>query len=239
MCPERSRSGPPAPRHPRPQPGWKPATPQDAQDRGAWWEIFHDESLNQLEAAPSPCPIKPSSRAGWATLQQGARGGGPSNARAYFPTIQAGDRARIEPGPRRPWSGARVWPARRCGTTPRAVNASWEPDLFGKVGHAVEGAKAREQAERRRSGIGRTGYARRTRGWITSTCAGWTRNLIYCKQTVVAFQSAPRHRDPTIHRRRRIGFGRRLRADPIGNGAFRNSSILASCAPSSSMRLLR
>src|SRR5260370_19729107 len=31
-------------------PGWKPASPQDAQNRGAWWEIFHDASLNQLEA---------------------------------------------------------------------------------------------------------------------------------------------------------------------------------------------
>src|SRR5882672_10002350 len=35
---------------PAPQPGWKSAAPQDAQDRGAWWEIFHDDSLNQLEA---------------------------------------------------------------------------------------------------------------------------------------------------------------------------------------------
>src|SRR5260370_17847195 len=33
-----------------PQPGWKPAAPQDAQDRGTWWEIFHDYSLNHLEA---------------------------------------------------------------------------------------------------------------------------------------------------------------------------------------------
>ncbi|MGC2031046.1 MAG: hypothetical protein WA642_13595, partial [Steroidobacteraceae bacterium] len=36
-----------------PPPGWKPASPQDAQDRGAWWEIFQDESLNQLEARVS------------------------------------------------------------------------------------------------------------------------------------------------------------------------------------------
>ncbi len=29
--------------------GWKTASPQDLADRGEWWEIFHDEKLNQLE----------------------------------------------------------------------------------------------------------------------------------------------------------------------------------------------
>ena len=30
--------------------GWKPSEPSDALDRGPWWEIFHDEVLNGLEA---------------------------------------------------------------------------------------------------------------------------------------------------------------------------------------------
>src|SRR5215475_4772543 len=30
--------------------GWKPSEPSDAIDRGAWWEIFHDDVLNSLEA---------------------------------------------------------------------------------------------------------------------------------------------------------------------------------------------
>ncbi|MGH7057569.1 MAG: efflux transporter outer membrane subunit [Acetobacteraceae bacterium] len=29
--------------------GWKPATPIDALDRGAWWEVFNDPTLNDLE----------------------------------------------------------------------------------------------------------------------------------------------------------------------------------------------
>jgi NodT family efflux transporter outer membrane factor (OMF) lipoprotein len=29
--------------------GWKPATPSDAFDRGAWWEVFNDPILNDLE----------------------------------------------------------------------------------------------------------------------------------------------------------------------------------------------
>ncbi len=31
------------------QDGWKPSEPNDALDRGKWWEIFHDEVLNGLE----------------------------------------------------------------------------------------------------------------------------------------------------------------------------------------------
>ena len=29
--------------------GWKPSTPQDALDKGAWWSIYHDPELDRLE----------------------------------------------------------------------------------------------------------------------------------------------------------------------------------------------
>src|ERR1700732_1501472 len=28
---------------------WKPSEPGDALSRGPWWEIYHDDALNQLE----------------------------------------------------------------------------------------------------------------------------------------------------------------------------------------------
>src|SRR6202166_4308192 len=127
---------------PAPQPGWKPASPQDAQDRGARGESFLDAALHQLEArvtASTPTIVK-----AVATLQQARAVVGQARA-AYFPTIQAG----IEPNRsrtsqtvigRQGLAGQTVW------DNTAALNASWEPDLFGKVGHAVEGAKAREQA---------------------------------------------------------------------------------------------
>jgi NodT family efflux transporter outer membrane factor (OMF) lipoprotein len=125
-----------------PPPGWKPASPQDAQDRGAWWEIFHDESLNQLEARVSVSNqtiVK-----AVASLQQARAAVGAARA-AYFPTIQAGiqpDRSRVSQTVvgRQGLAGKTVW------DNTAGLNASWEPDLFGKVGHAVEGAKARAQA---------------------------------------------------------------------------------------------
>jgi NodT family efflux transporter outer membrane factor (OMF) lipoprotein len=122
--------------------GWKPASPQDAQDRGAWWEVFQDESLNQLEARVSVSNqtiVK-----AVASLRQARAVVGEARS-AYYPTIQAGigpDRVRTSQTVvgRQGLAGQTVW------DNAAAVNASWEPDLFSKVGHAVEGAKAREQA---------------------------------------------------------------------------------------------
>ena len=125
-----------------PAPGWTSASPQDAQDRGSWWEIFHDESLNQLEArvtVSNQTIVK-----AVASLQQARAVVGEARS-AYYPTIQAGiqpDRTRTSQTVvgRVGLAGKTVW------DNTAALNASWEPDLFGKVGHAVEGAKAREQA---------------------------------------------------------------------------------------------
>jgi NodT family efflux transporter outer membrane factor (OMF) lipoprotein len=127
---------------PVPQPGWKPASPQDAQDRGAWWEIFQDGSLNQLEARVSVSNqtiVK-----AVAALQQARAVVGQARS-AYYPTVQAGiapDRSRTSQTVvgRQGLAGRTVW------DNTAAVSASWEPDLFGKVSHAVAGARAREQA---------------------------------------------------------------------------------------------
>src|SRR6266478_4987088 len=122
---------------PAPQPGWKPAAPQDAQDRGTWWEIFQDDSLNKLEARVT-VSNQTIVRA-VASLQQ-ARGVVGQARSAYYPTIQAGsepDRVRTSKTVvgRQGLAGKTVW------DNTAGVSASWEPDLFGKVGHAGEGAK--------------------------------------------------------------------------------------------------
>lgn len=127
---------------PVPPTGWKPASPQDAQDRGAWWEVFQDASLNQLEARVSVSNqtiVK-----AVASLRQARAVVGEARS-GYYPTIQAGigpDRVRTSQTVvgRQGLAGQTVW------DNTAAVSASWEPDLFSKVGHAVEGAKAREQA---------------------------------------------------------------------------------------------
>jgi NodT family efflux transporter outer membrane factor (OMF) lipoprotein len=79
-----------------------------------------------------------------ASLQQARAVVGEARS-AYYPTIQAGiesDRVRTSQTVigRQGLAGKTVW------DNTAAVSASWEPDLFGKVSHAVQGAKAREQA---------------------------------------------------------------------------------------------
>jgi NodT family efflux transporter outer membrane factor (OMF) lipoprotein len=125
-----------------PPQGWKPASPQDAQDRGAWWEIFQDPSLNQLEArvtVSNQTIVK-----AVAMLQEARAVVGQARA-AYFPTIQAGiqpSRSRVSQTVvgRTGLAGRTVW------DNTASLNASWEPDLFDKVGHAVDAATARAQA---------------------------------------------------------------------------------------------
>jgi NodT family efflux transporter outer membrane factor (OMF) lipoprotein len=168
-----------------PPPGWKPASPQDARDRGAWWEIFHDASLNQLEAR-----VTVSNQTivmAVATLQQARAVVGQARS-AYYPTIQAGiepDRFRTSHTVigRQGLAGKTVW------DNTAGVSASWEPDLFGKVGHAVEGAKARAQASAADlASVELSMHAELAVDYFDLRGVDTQTDLL--KQTVVAFQSA-------------------------------------------------
>jgi NodT family efflux transporter outer membrane factor (OMF) lipoprotein len=168
-----------------PPPGWKPASPQDAQDRGTWWEIFHDASLNQLEGrvtVSNQTIVK-----AVASLQQARAVVGQARA-AYFPTIQAGiapDRARTSQTVigRQGLAGKTVW------DNTASVNATWEPDLFGKVGHAVEGAKDRAQAtEADLAAVELSMHAELAVDYFDLRGLDTQTDLL--QQTVVAFQSA-------------------------------------------------
>src|SRR5258708_36712529 len=69
------------------------------------------------------------------------------------------------------------------------VSASWEPDLFGKVGHAVEGAKAREQASAGDlASVELSMHAELAVDYFDLRGADTQTDLL--KQTVVAFQAA-------------------------------------------------
>jgi NodT family efflux transporter outer membrane factor (OMF) lipoprotein len=168
-----------------PQPGWKPAAPQDAQDRGTWWEIFQDQSLNQLEArvtVSNQTIVK-----AVASLQQARAVVGQARS-AYYPTIQAGiepDRVRTSQTVigRQGLAGKTVW------DNTAGVSASWEPDLFGKVGHAVEGAKAREQATAADlTAVELSMHAELAVDYFDLRGVDTQTDLL--KQTVVAFQAA-------------------------------------------------
>ncbi|HEV7802005.1 MAG TPA: efflux transporter outer membrane subunit [Burkholderiales bacterium] len=118
--------------------GWKPAEPRDHELKGKWWEIYGDPSLNALEEQ-----VQVSNQ----TLAQAEARYRQSRAlvaqarAAYFPLVDLSA------------STGRSRAGSTSGTSRGAVNshsigldASWEPDLWGRIRRTVEANVASAQA---------------------------------------------------------------------------------------------
>jgi NodT family efflux transporter outer membrane factor (OMF) lipoprotein len=119
----------------------QPAQPSDHAPRAAWWEVFNDPKLNELETQLS---------AGNPTLAQAiaryvqARALVRQNRAQFYPQVNVS--AGVQAG--RPSS-------RQGGTTnlpnvatdyTLSADASWEADLWGRIRHTVSAAVANAQA---------------------------------------------------------------------------------------------
>ncbi len=127
---------------PQPQPGWAAAMPGDAQDRGAWWEVFGNRQLNDLESRVSVS--NQTIQKAVATLRQAQAAVGVARSN-YFPTVTAGvsqDHFHTSQNV----IGRQQLAGRTVSDYNAGMSATWEPDLFDKVGHAVDAATARAQA---------------------------------------------------------------------------------------------
>ena len=124
-----------------PPPGWVAAQPADAADRGEWWKVFGDPTLDELEARVDVG--NQDIQQSLANLRQ-ARAMVDVARASYFPQVTAGADATIN------HTSQDVVGRSLAGRTVQdyaaGVTASWEPDLFDRVGHAVDAAKARAQA---------------------------------------------------------------------------------------------
>jgi len=124
---------------------WQTAAPKDAIPKGAWWQIFHDAELDQLEQ--DLLQANQSLTAAQNRLSQ-ARAQARIASSAYFPTVSAdpsGQRERLSGN--RPLSGGQVplTPVTQNNfTVPFSV--SYELDLFGRVRRNLEAANASLQA---------------------------------------------------------------------------------------------
>jgi NodT family efflux transporter outer membrane factor (OMF) lipoprotein len=134
---------------------WKPAAPADAIKRGAWWEIFGDTTLDDLE---KQVDVSNQSLA-QAEAQYRQASALVSGARAnYYPTV--GVSASATRSGRYGNSGSIISGGTVITSTGNGSNgsshpantyslpftASWEPDLWGKVRRTVEGDVASAQA---------------------------------------------------------------------------------------------
>jgi NodT family efflux transporter outer membrane factor (OMF) lipoprotein len=129
---------------PNPENGgsWQPATPSDGMLRGKWWEIYQDPQLNGLEEhiAPENQTLRQALETYLAARDQVkvARAG-------LFPTLSAGvstTRNDISKnGPNYSAGKSTLYDDFSI-----VGQASWEPDLWGRVRRTVEAARENAQA---------------------------------------------------------------------------------------------
>ncbi|WP_436193398.1 efflux transporter outer membrane subunit [Pseudorhodoferax sp. LjRoot39] len=115
--------------------GWVPAQPGDALDRGDWWTRFGDAQLDALAARVQVSNQNIAAAvANYAQAQALVR----EQQAALLPTVSLEGSAR------------RSGPVRGGGASSRSyaasVAADWSPDLWGRLGEAVNSAQANAQA---------------------------------------------------------------------------------------------
>lgn len=115
--------------------GWKPGTPGDAIDRGAWWSIYHDPTLDGLEAQVAIS--NQSLKAAEAAYRQASALSAEARA-GLFPTLGLGATA----------TRSRDTTGSRSGVDSFGLQsqASWDLDVWGKIRRTVESDVAGAEA---------------------------------------------------------------------------------------------
>jgi NodT family efflux transporter outer membrane factor (OMF) lipoprotein len=119
----------------QPPQGWMIASPQDSALRTDWWTLFGDSGLNALEAQ-----VEVSNQNIVAAVAQfdAARAEILVSRSKLYPTISA---VPSYTNSRQPATGKRS-----INTVVLPVDASWEPDLWGRVGSDIASGRANAQA---------------------------------------------------------------------------------------------
>lgn len=116
-------------------PGWKPAEPRDAAQRGQWWKLYGDpvldELMDRLNAANQDIAVSEANYRQAQALVQGARAG-------FFPVIGA------NAGVTR--SGGRSGSTGTGNQYTLSGSATWEADLWGRLRRNLEASRASFEA---------------------------------------------------------------------------------------------
>ncbi|MGH9744851.1 MAG: efflux transporter outer membrane subunit [Candidatus Acidiferrales bacterium] len=122
---------------------WKPAHPSDQVTKGNWWEIYEDPQLNALEEQ-----VDVSNQSLRAVQEQYAQARAAIRiSRAdYYPTVAGGASAtRTHVSSNNPLFVAKS-PKSDYADYTIPIDASWEPDLWGRVRRTVEASRSEAQA---------------------------------------------------------------------------------------------
>jgi NodT family efflux transporter outer membrane factor (OMF) lipoprotein len=120
-------------------PGWVTAAPADLLERGPWWSLFGDPALDRL--VPQVQVSNQNIAAAAAAVAQ-ARAAVREQRAALFPSLS------LQGGVTRSGGGGQSGTAtgRTGNNFQLGLGASWEPDLWGRIGGTVSAAGARAQA---------------------------------------------------------------------------------------------
>jgi len=128
--------------------GWKTAQPNDQAARGPWWEVFNDTTLNALESRVN---LDNQTVAGYAAAYQQSRALVSEAQAAYFPTLGlTASQARSKSSTASFSNGNTQAGTQGVGgginnQYSAGLDASWEPDLWGKIRRQVAFEKATAQ----------------------------------------------------------------------------------------------
>jgi NodT family efflux transporter outer membrane factor (OMF) lipoprotein len=115
------------------QNGWKPSEPNDALDRGPWWEIFNDEVLNGLEAQLN---ISNENIKAAAAAVEEARALVRQARSGFWPQVGiSGSRQRSVVANDDPKT-----------VTSAGISGNWDIDLWGQIRRSTESSRASMQA---------------------------------------------------------------------------------------------
>ena len=130
--------------------GWVKAAPGDLSDRGDWWTLFNDPTLNDLEAkvAISNQTLKAAEaayRESAALLDQ--------QRATLFPTVTLNPSATrskgAQPSVTNPATGVTTRTPTTAATTYTAkLGASWDVDLWGRIRRTIEAARNNAEASK-------------------------------------------------------------------------------------------
>jgi NodT family efflux transporter outer membrane factor (OMF) lipoprotein len=128
--------------------GWKVAEPADEADRGPWWSIYGDARLSALIEQLN---ANNQTIAQYAAAYRQARALVGEARAAYFPTLSLSASAsrsgqRLSSGGTFGGTTGGATSSARVGNVfDTSLDASWEPDLWGKVSRTVSAQQAGEQ----------------------------------------------------------------------------------------------
>jgi NodT family efflux transporter outer membrane factor (OMF) lipoprotein len=123
--------------------GWKVAQPQDNTLHGKWWEIFQDPQLNALEEQIN---ISNQNVAAAFANFMAARALVREARAQYFPTVSVGPSILRQHQPSSTSSANSTFTGKTFNAYSLPFDASWTPDLWGRVRNTVRANIANAQA---------------------------------------------------------------------------------------------